>query len=39
MLYVMGQRGETKMRTCILAMENRKYLDLDGNSKAVYQYM
>ena len=36
MLYVQVQRGETKMRTRIFAMENRKYHDLDGNSKAVY---
>jgi len=36
MLYVQVQRGETNMRTCIFPMENRKYHDLDGNSKAVY---
>ena len=39
MLYVQVQRGETKMRTCIFPMENRKYHDLDGKGKGVYRQL
>jgi len=39
MLYVQVQRGETKMRTCIFPMKNRKYYDLDGKGKGVYRQL